>query len=65
MFIQTGKRDGDAQPVGRGLAARLWLVDWQGGRFQTGWSHIPMQVNPEEPLGNEIDRTAQDFSARK
>ena len=40
------------------------LVDWSGisGRWQTGQSHICMQINREEQLGNETDHTTQGSS---
>ena len=52
---------GDGTPGQRGRAARQRLEDqggqggswwtWRGGRWQTGQSHIHLQVNREEQLG--------------
>ena len=44
-----------------GLAARWWLED-QGGRgsgWRSGQSHICVQINQEEQLVSEKDRTTQ------
>ena len=38
---------------------------WQGGGWQTGWSHICMWINQEEQLGSETDHATLSFSAGK
>ena len=38
---------------------------WQGGGWQTGHSHICMQINQEKLLGSETDHTTQGSSMRK
>ena len=50
-LTQTGRRGGDWQSGGE---------DSQQGRgWQTGQSHIPMQINQEERLGKERDQATQ------
>ena len=46
-FIQTGRRDGDRKP---GVEDAQ-----QGSGWQTRWSHIYMQINQEQQLGNKTD----------
>ena len=38
---------------------------WQGGGWRSGWSHICVQTNWEEQLGNETDHATQGSSVGK
>ena len=55
--IQTGRMGGDGQPGGEDSR--------QGSGWQTGRSHICLQINQEEQLGSETDRTTQGSSLGK
>ena len=37
----------------------------QGGSWQMEWSHIYVQINPQEQLGSETDHTTQGSSMGK
>ena len=62
-FVQTCRRGGDGQPSGEDL--------WQGGGWQSRWSHIRVQspihvwINWEEQLGSKIDLATQESNVGK
>ena len=56
-FIQTSRRGGDGQLGGEDLQ--------QGDSWQSGWSHIRVQINWEEQLGSKTDGETQGYSVWK
>ena len=62
--IPVGRTDMDSRGGVDAQQGSAWRTV-TGGGWQSGWSHICVQINGEEHLGNDTDHTTQGSSAGK